>query len=317
MVEFTGVKVFSTTLARDREVMGETITRWLGAHPGAGDRRPAGDPELRQGVPLPDHHPLLPGQGRGHVTRRWNAAWNALTLGGQVPAAAGGLLAALLLATLGATVFPALRTLLQLDLGDGWRLLQPWRYLTWAFLEAPLPGSLLTLLFAGLMLVWLGRSSPRPGASAACCSAWAPSWPGPACSPCWCSPHSTRTCASTASGRSSTRCCSAGGWSTRSSGSAGSAWWRCAGSRWPGWSAWGTPAWVLLEGLGGAGLQNALAAYLPHLAALLVAWVLVGTGPRRGWRRLTGRWREARLKRARSRFEVIDPGPRPPREWRN
>ena len=27
--QFSGVKVFSTTLARDREVMGETITRWL------------------------------------------------------------------------------------------------------------------------------------------------------------------------------------------------------------------------------------------------------------------------------------------------
>jgi hypothetical protein len=26
---FTGVKVFSTTLARDREMMGETITKWL------------------------------------------------------------------------------------------------------------------------------------------------------------------------------------------------------------------------------------------------------------------------------------------------
>jgi folate-dependent tRNA-U54 methylase TrmFO/GidA len=26
---FTGVKVFSTTLARDREAMGENITRWL------------------------------------------------------------------------------------------------------------------------------------------------------------------------------------------------------------------------------------------------------------------------------------------------
>ena len=26
---FTGVKVFSTTLARDRESMGETITKWL------------------------------------------------------------------------------------------------------------------------------------------------------------------------------------------------------------------------------------------------------------------------------------------------
>jgi hypothetical protein len=28
-VLFTGVKVFSTTLARDRESMGETITKWL------------------------------------------------------------------------------------------------------------------------------------------------------------------------------------------------------------------------------------------------------------------------------------------------
>jgi hypothetical protein len=34
MVSFTGVKVFSTTLARDREVMGETIGRWLSENPG-------------------------------------------------------------------------------------------------------------------------------------------------------------------------------------------------------------------------------------------------------------------------------------------
>jgi hypothetical protein len=33
-VPFTGVKVFSTTLARDRETMGETITRWLQNNPG-------------------------------------------------------------------------------------------------------------------------------------------------------------------------------------------------------------------------------------------------------------------------------------------
>ena len=32
--EFTGVKLFSTTLARDREVMGETVTRWLKDNPG-------------------------------------------------------------------------------------------------------------------------------------------------------------------------------------------------------------------------------------------------------------------------------------------
>lgn len=28
-LSFNSVKVFSTTLARDREMMGETITRWL------------------------------------------------------------------------------------------------------------------------------------------------------------------------------------------------------------------------------------------------------------------------------------------------
>lgn len=31
-LEFNGVKVFSTTLARDREMMGENITRWLKDH---------------------------------------------------------------------------------------------------------------------------------------------------------------------------------------------------------------------------------------------------------------------------------------------
>jgi folate-dependent tRNA-U54 methylase TrmFO/GidA len=33
MASFTGVKVFTTTLARDREVMGEHISRWLAEHP--------------------------------------------------------------------------------------------------------------------------------------------------------------------------------------------------------------------------------------------------------------------------------------------
>lgn len=33
MASFTGVKVFSTTLARDREKMGEHISRWLAEHP--------------------------------------------------------------------------------------------------------------------------------------------------------------------------------------------------------------------------------------------------------------------------------------------
>jgi folate-dependent tRNA-U54 methylase TrmFO/GidA len=33
MTSFTGIKIFSTTLARDREAMGETITKWLREHP--------------------------------------------------------------------------------------------------------------------------------------------------------------------------------------------------------------------------------------------------------------------------------------------
>jgi len=33
--QFTGIKVFSTTLARDREVMGENITKWLKENPNA------------------------------------------------------------------------------------------------------------------------------------------------------------------------------------------------------------------------------------------------------------------------------------------
>jgi folate-dependent tRNA-U54 methylase TrmFO/GidA len=32
-VNFTGVRVFSTTLARDRENMGENITKWLKENP--------------------------------------------------------------------------------------------------------------------------------------------------------------------------------------------------------------------------------------------------------------------------------------------
>ena len=33
MQSFTGVKIFSTTLARDREAMGEAIGRWLAQNP--------------------------------------------------------------------------------------------------------------------------------------------------------------------------------------------------------------------------------------------------------------------------------------------
>ena len=33
MIPFSGMKIFSTTLARDREQMGDQITRWLKENP--------------------------------------------------------------------------------------------------------------------------------------------------------------------------------------------------------------------------------------------------------------------------------------------
>ncbi len=35
LASFTGIKVFSTTLARDREQMGENITKWIRENPNA------------------------------------------------------------------------------------------------------------------------------------------------------------------------------------------------------------------------------------------------------------------------------------------
>jgi hypothetical protein len=242
---------------------------------------------------------------------------HALTLGGQVPAAAGGLLVALVLVTLAATLEPALGTLLALDLGDGWHLLEPWRYLTWPFVEGPLPASLFTLLFAGLMLVWLGRMLTAAwgerglllrvaaivgGASLIAVVVLAPIgfelrvqgvWPlVNALLVCWGLLYQEQRIS----------------------------WFGVVEMR--GLTVarvigFGTPAWALLLGPPGLGPFGRLAAYLPHLGAVLVAWLLTGTGPRHGWRRLTGRWREARLRRARRRFEVIDPGPRPPGQWLN
>jgi lysylphosphatidylglycerol synthetase-like protein (DUF2156 family) len=235
---------------------------------------------------------------------------HALTLGGQVPVAVGGLLAALLLATLAATVEPALSGWLALDLEPepGFRLLEAWRYLTWPFVEGPLPGSLFTLLFAGLMLVWLGRLLT---------AAWGERvflW--------------RALCITAGAGAITALLLTPLGRSLRVQGiwPLTNALLLCWGLLYPdqriSWFgvlemrgrtvaqvvAVGTLVWALLLGL---------AVHLPHLAALLMAWLLVGDGPRWGWRRLTRAWRERRLRRARSRFEVIDPGPRPPGQWLN
>jgi hypothetical protein len=242
---------------------------------------------------------------------------HALTLGGQVPMAVGGLLAALLIATLGSTVVPALGGWLDLDVEGGWGLLEAWRYVTWPFVEGPLPGSLFTLLFAGLLLVWLGRQLTAA----------------------WGEVGFLRRVLfiSAGAGVITALFLAPLGWVQRVHGvwALVNALLVCWGLLYPdqrlSWFgvvemrgltvariiAVGTPAWALLPGPTGLDPLERLALYLPNLAAILVAWLLVGVGPRRGWRRFTGRWREARMRRARSRFEVVDPGPRPPHEWLN
>jgi hypothetical protein len=251
------------------------------------------------------------------VARGGDGLRHALTLGGQVPAAVGSLLAALVIATLGATVAPELGGWLVLDVEPGWRLLQAWRYVTWPFLESPLPGSLFTLVFAALLLVWLGRQLT---------AAWGEAG------------FLRRVLlVSAGAGAITALVLAPFGLELRFHGiwPLVNALLVCWGLLYPGhrlsWFgvvemrgltvariiAWGTPAWALLLGPPGLGPLQRLAVYLPNLGALLVAWLLIGDGPRRLWRRLTGRWREARLRRARSRFEVIDPGPRPPRQWLN
>ena len=220
------------------------------------------------------------------------------------------------MATLAATVVPAVGGWLVLDVGPGWRLLQAWRYLTWAFVESPLPGSVITLLFAGMLLVWLGRLLA---------SAWGED-----------GLLARVALIAGGAGLITTLLLAPLDWDLRFNGiwPLVNALLVCWGLLYPGqrlsWFgvvemrgltvarviAIGTPAWALLLGPAGMGPLERLAVYLPNLAALLVAWLLVGDGPRRGWRRWTGRWREARLRRARRRFEVIDPGP-PPRQWLN
>ena len=56
---FTGVKVFSATKAREREELGENVTRWIRAQsgrPGDGQDRHA---VLGPRVSLPDDHAVL------------------------------------------------------------------------------------------------------------------------------------------------------------------------------------------------------------------------------------------------------------------
>ncbi len=92
--------------------------------------------------------------------RRARSAANVLTLGGRVPPAVGGLLAALVLVSIAGAIAPGVRAgaaLVPRAVGAG----EVWRLLTWSLLET----SPVSLLFEVLTLYWFGRDL---------CWAWGP-----------------------------------------------------------------------------------------------------------------------------------------------
>jgi hypothetical protein len=256
------------------------------------------------------------------VARSADPLYRVLTFGGQVPPAVGSLLVAMLLATVAGTVAPELARLLVLEVpsldGSGWiALVEAWRLVTWPFFQGQLPGSLLTVLFAGFMLVWLGRQlsfawSERrflvrfflitvgaalvtllvltpfgyplgffglwPIANALLVT-WGLIFPGQRLSWFGALEMSGATVAKAI--------------------------------------AIGTPIWALVVGPQGLGLVGRLAVYLPHMAAILVAWLLVADGPRRRWYRVKSWWAQRRLAEQRRRFKVVTTDRPPPKQWMN
>jgi hypothetical protein len=242
----------------------------------------------------------------------------ALTFGGQAPLPVGGLIVAMAAATLLGSAAPALAGWLTLQVPSGSSfevLLEAWRLFTWPFFQGALPGSVLTLLFAGFMLLWLGRQL---------CFAWsegrfllrffvltggsglltlltlAPFGYGIGYYGIWAPVNALLVTWGLIFPRQRL------------------SWFGAIEMTGEGVArlvAIGTPVWAFVVGPPGLSLGG-LVSYLPHLYAVALAWLLVTGGPRRVLHRLDGWWRERRLASARRRFKVVDPG-KPPRSWMN
>lgn len=245
-----------------------------------------------------------------------------LTLGGQAPLSVGALLVGMLVATVAGTAAPAAGRALELQVpsldDSGWTvLLEVWRLFTWPLYQGPLPGSVLTLLFAGMLLLWLGRQLSF---------AW-----------------SERRflvrflVLSAGAGLGTLLVLTPLGFTAGFGGA-----WAVVNALLVTWGlifprqrlSWfgalemsgatvakvvtvATPAWALLVGPPGAGLLGRLLLYLPHLLALALAWLLVAGGPRRGWYRVREWWLRRTLDRQRRKFKVITTDRPPPKQWTN
>ncbi len=246
-----------------------------------------------------------------------------LTFGGQAPLAVGSLIAAMAVATVGGTIWPPLAELLWLQVPSAgtppWlAAAQPWRLLTWPFFQGHLGGSVLTLLFGGFMLLWLGRQLS---------SAWSERR------------FLVRFFVLTGgAGLASLLLVGLLG-----GGEVYFGIWAVLDALLVTWGlifpnqrlSWfgvlqmtggtvarvvtiGTPLWALAVAPSGDGVVGRLVAYLPHLAAIGLAWLLVAGGPRRGWYRLKDWWLRRDLESRRRKFKVVSTDrPRPTKPWLN
>jgi hypothetical protein len=246
-----------------------------------------------------------------------------LTLGGQAPASVGALLVAMAVATLlGTASTTAAGWLVLVAPGGGsagWlAATELWRLVTWPLFQGPLPNGLLTLLFAGFMLLWLGRQLSFA----------------------WSERRFLLRCLALTVGSGILTLVVAtlfelpevwfGAWPLVN---ALLVTW---GLVFPGQRlSWfgalemtgrtvaliftiGTPLWALAVGSAGQGLLARLGPFLPHLAGVALAWLLVTGGPGRGWLRLREWWLRLTLERQRRRFKVITTGGPPRgRDWLN
>lgn len=245
-----------------------------------------------------------------------------LTLGGQAPLSVGGLLLAMLVATVGGTASPTLARWLVLEVPSGDAssfgvLLEAWRLVTWPLYQGPLPSSVLTLLFAGFMLLWLGRQlsfawSERrfllrvvvlsAGAGLATLVLLAPFGVGISYFDAWAVVNALLVTWGLIFPRQRL------------------SWFgalEMSGATVAKVVTIGTPVWALLVAPPGAGLVGRLVVYLPHLAAIGLAWLLVAGGPRRALYRLKDWWLRLSLDRQRRKFKVITTDRPPPKQWMN
>jgi len=234
----------------------------------------------------------------------------------------GALLVAMVVATVGGTLWPALAGGLVLVVpaaqATAWPvLLQLWRLVTWPLVQEPLPSSIFTLLFAGLMLVWLGRQLSYAWGERRFLERW--------------------LILSGGAGLGTLLVLAPLGWQGVHFGA-----WAVVNALLVTWGlifpnqrlSWfgavemtgatvakaftiGTPVWAVVVGWSRLGLLGALADYLPHLLAIGLAWLLVAGGPRRAWFRARDWWLRLTLARQRRKFKVITTDRPRPKTWMN